>query len=317
MGLKNPGRCKVPKVIKETQQSTIRCPGLSTSCKKDCLRSSTARKVKEVIDSKTVDVTGGPSSGQPGGQNEGHSNGGAITDDTSSNTEDQDKSDNDFAFLFSKLPPELQLIVYGFAGSYEGGRRIIEVVFGQDKIDEPSFRMTSPTCPYQACDIRDVMGSAAALRQFNKRFPNRLQYPGSRDIYFNAARDTIFLDAASIWALIEWESWPHLQTLYDPNARPLGFDLIRSLATPLVDNNIFGFGILRLGNAMHPPQIGGVVDPIQTLRGVPNAVQDLPALLQHLTTLFTKNPQTLAAQVAYNDARGFAPTVFGPPEPPV
>ena len=197
MGLKNPGRCKVPKVIKDTQQSTIRCPGFSTSCKNDCLRSSTARKEKEAIDSKTGDVTGGPSSGQPGGQN-----GGAITDDTSSNTEGQNKSDNDFAFLFSKLLPELQLMVYGFAGSYEGGRRIIEVVFSQDKIYEPSFRMTSPTGPYQACDIRDVMGSAAALRQFNKRFPNRLQYPGSRDIYFNAARDTIFLDAASIWALI-------------------------------------------------------------------------------------------------------------------
>jgi hypothetical protein len=134
-----------------------------------------------------------------------------------------------------------------------------------------------------------VIASPEGLRQVNARFPNRLSLPGSRDIYFNAARDVIYMDVRALWSLYELDRSviaPGLVSLYTPLPRPAGFRKIRNLATPFVDNNLEGIDTLR---ERPRGQLKGVVDPIRTLRGVPDAIETLGRLNLHFTAMYWEN----------------------------
>jgi hypothetical protein len=215
------------------------------------------------------------------------------------------------AFNLQALPTEIRAVIWADLAGYEGPVRIIEVRINQTGFRNPTFTIDSPTGPYQAPDIRAVIASPEGLRQFNTRFPNRLSLPGSRDIYFNTARDIIYMDVRSLWSLFELDRSviaPGLVSLYTPLPRPAGFRKIRNLATPFEDNNLEGINTLRERTR---GQLKGVVDPIRTLKSVPDAIETLGRLNLHFTAMYWEN--RYGQRDSYLAAIGEWPSFFGPP----
>ena len=215
------------------------------------------------------------------------------------------------AFNLQALPTEIRAVIWADLAGYEGPVRTIEVRVNQTGFRNPTFTIDSPAGPYQAPDIRAVIASPEGLRQFNTRFPNRLSLPGSRDIYFNTARDVIYMDVRSLWSLFELDRSviaPGLVSLYTPLPRPSGFRKIRNLATPFEDNNLEGINTLRERSR---GQLKSVMDPIKTLQNVPDAIETLGRLNLHFTAMYWEN--RYGQRDSYLAAIGEWPSFFGPP----
>jgi hypothetical protein len=147
----------------------------------------------------------------------------------------------DRKFNLPALPTEIRAVIWADLAGYEGPIRTIEVPINQTRFVNPTFAIGSPEGPYQAPDIRAVMASPEGLRQFNARFPNRISLPGSRDIYFNAARDIIYMDLRSLWSLFKLDRpviTLGLLSTYNPRPRPRGSRKVRNVATLFEDNNL-------------------------------------------------------------------------------
>ncbi|PMD21770.1 hypothetical protein NA56DRAFT_703418 [Hyaloscypha hepaticicola] len=281
-----------PKICSESSSSVS-----STTPRREALRRSSRLKEKQAI-SQTSELIA-----EAGGNAANTKNMQTIQTTV---PEIEDKT-----FNLPALPTEIRAVIWAHLAGYEGPVRTIEVRINQTRFVNPTFTIDSPEGPYQAPDIRTVMACPEGLRQFNARFPNRIRLEGSRDIYFNAARDIIYMDLRSLWALSKLDRpviTLGLFSTHNPRPRPRGFRKIQNLATPFEDNNLQGINDLR---ERLRGQLKGVVEPIRTLRDVPDAIETLGRLNLHFTTMYLED--RYGQRDSYLACVGEWPSFFGPP----